>query len=109
MTNPGTESDLGALTELLPGAVDAATAELSRRREEHDTELDRRLDEPTERVRRWVRESNQLAFTMDERRRGLKEKQVGDIRRDTESLIESLRTKGQPLVRVVAVLVGRDV
>ena len=43
MANPGTPVDLAPLQAALPGAVAAARAELARRNDAHEAELDRRL------------------------------------------------------------------
>ncbi len=85
----------------------AARAELARRKDAHEAELDRRLAEPAERLDGWVARSRQLAFSFDERRRRDREHYTRSVAADTTQLIESMRTAGQPLVRVLAVLVPR--
>jgi hypothetical protein len=105
MPNAGRVPDLGALSGLLSGVVDSARAELGRRRADHDAEVEELLKAPAERLDAWVHQSNQLAFDLDDRRRGSRERHVGEVRNDTRRLIESLRTTGDPMIRVLAVLV----
>ena len=80
----------------------AARAELARRNDAHEAELNRRLAEPAERLDGWVTQSRQLAFNLDERRRRDREQYTRSVAADTTQLIESMRTAGQPLVRVLA-------
>jgi ERCC4-related helicase len=108
MPNPGRVLDLSGLRSQLPDAVAAARAELERRRAAHDALVEERLAEPLERLQRWTTASHQLAFDLDERRRREEERKTRTIRDDTQVLIDSLRTAGQPMIRVLAVLVGGD-
>lgn len=108
MANPGHAIDTRLLQKLLPAAVKAATAEVESRRKVHDRELDELLRAAQARLDAWVRKSNAVAFDLDDIRRRQREKHTGEVRRDTAALIESLRTKGQPLVRVLAVLVPQS-
>ncbi len=105
MANTGPEVDDAALRALVPAVVAAARDELDSRRTAHDARIEELLAEPSNRLAAWARRSNQLALELDDRRRGTRERYVGDVRRSTERLIESLRTTGDPLVRVLAVLV----
>jgi superfamily II DNA or RNA helicase len=105
MPNTGEPVDTAPLTAALGGVVEASRAELRRRRAEHDAQVEALLTKPSERLGEWVQRSTQLAFQLDERRRNQKERQVGEVRTDTERLIESLRTTGDPMIRVLAVLV----
>lgn len=105
MPNTGEPVDTAPLTTVLGGVVEASRAELRRRRAEHDAQVEVLLTKPSERLGEWVQRSTQLAFQLDERRRNQKERQVGEVRTDTERLIESLRTTGDPMIRVLAVLV----
>lgn len=105
MPNTGAGFDQAALRAMVPDVVAAARVELDRRRAEHDHRIDQLLAAPTDRLDQWVQRSNQLAFQLDERRRSSRERYVGDVRDQTRRLIESLRTTGEPLVRVLAVLV----
>jgi hypothetical protein len=105
MPNTGQAVDTAPLTAALNGVVEASRAELRRRRAAHDAQVEALLAAPAERLGEWVQRSNQLAFQLDERRRNQRERQVGEVRNDTERLIESLRTTGDPMIRVLAVLV----
>ena len=59
---------------------------------------------PTERLNAWVNKSNQLAQNLESLRRSDAERYTGEVSRDSRALIDSLRTRGEPLVRVVAAL-----
>lgn len=107
MPNPGAPLDLAPLQAALPAAVASARAELARRKDAHEAALDQRLAEPADRLDSWVTRSRQLAFNLDDRRRRDREHYTRDVAADTTALIQSMRTAGQPLVRVVAVLVPR--
>lgn len=105
MPNTDRQLDPAPLTALLDGVVAAGHAELGRRRAAHDARIEALLAAPAQRLSEWVHRSNQLAFHLDERRRNQRERQVGEVRNDTQLLIESLRTTGDPMIRVLAVLV----
>lgn len=105
MPNTGEPVDLTPLTDALTGVVDASRDELGRRRADHDARVEALLATPAERLEDWVERSTQLALELDDRRRNQKERRVDEVRLDTEQLIDSLRTTGDPMVRVVAVLV----
>ncbi|MEQ8717735.1 MAG: helicase-related protein [Acidimicrobiales bacterium] len=105
--NPGTELGTDPLEAHLDAVVTIARDELARRRTEHDQKIEDLLAEPAERLASWKKRHDQLSLGLDERRRRDREKYAGSVRDDTEELIESMRTEGEPLVRVVAVLVGR--
>ena len=107
MANPGRDLHLATLTAALPAVVDAARAELDARRATHDTRVDELLAEPAERLARWRTNRFQQSTLFDEHRRGDRDRQTREISDDTDALIASLRTAGQPLVRVLAVLVPR--
>jgi superfamily II DNA or RNA helicase len=105
MPNTGRDLDPAPLTAALQGVVEASRDELRRRRAEHDARVEELLNPPAQRLGEWVQRSNQLAFQLDDRRRSQRERHVGEVRNDTERLIESLRTTGDPMIRVLAVLV----
>jgi superfamily II DNA or RNA helicase len=107
MANPGRPLPLDALTTNVPAAVAAARAELDRRRATHDAELDELLAAPKERLDRWRHNRNQLALDLDDRRRRERDRDTRNVADDTIKLIDSMRTTGQPLLRVLAVLTGR--
>lgn len=105
--NPGplAADTIGALHAHLPIAVDAARVALAARRQEHDTGLDEILAEPTTRLGTWRQLSFESALLLEGRRRSDRERYTRSVIDDTTALIDSLRTAGQPLVRVVAMLV----
>ncbi len=105
MANTGEPLDTAPLSAQLASVLEAGREELTRRRSVHDGRVEALLAEPTERLREWVEESSQLASQLDDRRRGQNERQVAEVRADTEALIASLRTTGDPMIRVLAVLV----
>lgn len=109
MANPGLTGDAPLLHHALPGVVTAARAELDRRRKDHDRRVDALLAGPRQRLDEWVGRSRQLALDLDvERKRVAKQQKIDEVEGATSRLIESLRTSGAPLVRVVAVLVPKD-
>jgi ERCC4-related helicase len=108
MANPGGEIDLEHLQRLIPPAVAAARRQLDQKKAENDRHLDAVLAAPTDRLDAWVKGSHQLAMRFDERRRVERDRHTSAVRDDTSELIESMRTKGQPLIRVLAVLAPAD-
>lgn len=111
MANPGPvfETDRTLLQHALPGVIDAVTAELGRRRADHDETVEELLAGPRERLEAWEHRSRQLALVLDQdHRRRQRLRQVDEVTAQTERLIESLRTTGSPLVRVLAVLVPME-
>ncbi len=109
MMNPGTIPDLGPLAAQLHDAIRIARAELENRRIEHDAALEERLAEPSERLEQWNQGRMRLERRRDNqpRTRRLAEERK-QIKSQVEKDIEDLRTKGDPLVRVLAVLVPGD-
>ncbi len=107
MPNPGQPIDPAPIEAGIPAAVAIAKQHLDERRADHDRSLDELLAEPTKRLSDWVEESNRLAFELDEKRSRQRRAEVKSEQERTESMIESLRTKGQPLMRVVAVLIPK--
>ncbi len=105
MANPGRDEDLRGFEKLIPAMVSKAKDELVKRRDDHDVRLDELLAEPTERLETWTQQSLQLAGSLQEKDRRSKEKHTRQVGKDTEQVIASMRTVGEPLVRVVAVLV----
>jgi hypothetical protein len=107
MPNDGRPIDVTPLAAQLDDVVATARVELERRRTDYDQELDERLAAPTERLERWLNESGQLTLGLEGPQRDRRNKEREVVRTDTQRLIESMRTAGEPLVRVLAVLVGR--
>ncbi len=108
MPNPGGEIYTTRLAERLGEVIDTARAELDERKRRHEQHLDELLAAPTERLDAWVRERHRIAAGLDEKTRRQRDTETGAVRDDTRDYIESMRSKGEPLVRVLAVLVGSD-
>lgn len=108
MANPARPLELGPLRGLLPSVVSAAPrAELDARRVHHDADVDALLVGPQERLDRWRSTRFSHATLFDEANRRKSESRTQEVADDTTALIDSMRTTGQPLVRVLAVLVPR--
>jgi hypothetical protein len=106
MPNPGRVTDPLLLEAALPGVVEAARTELLTRRAAHDEQISALLDAPRQRLDLWVDRSGQLALELDDRRRkSERERYVDQIKAATERLMESLATAGDPMLRVLAVVV----
>jgi hypothetical protein len=104
---PGAATVAG-LTELVPAAVDAGRAHMKAVKAERSAAVGERLRAHWRRLDRWKTESTALIEAMGatpQRRR--REDEVAAIAESTNRLIESFETKGEPLVRVVAVIVGQ--
>lgn len=106
MANPGGDLPLDDLVALLPAAVAAARDHLEASRTEHDRALEEMLTGPRQRLDAWTRRSHDLALRLDDIRRRERDRHTRSVTEDTEALITSMRTAGQPLVRVLAVLTG---
>lgn len=107
MANPGAANDeVTLLHHAIPGAIAAARHELNDRRAVHDTRIDELLAGPRDRLDDWVGRSEQLALGIENvKAKSRKEQEISEVSASTAQLIESLRTTGEPLVRVVAALV----
>lgn len=105
MANPGPVADLAPLTALIPTAVTAARTELASRRDAHDQSLDELLQGPADRLAAWRTQRHDRAQLFDDKTRSERDRYTRSVVDDTERLIGSLRTAGQPLVRVLALLV----
>lgn len=103
MPNPGGTLSLDEYRQLVPQAVGAARREVVARRDAHEAELDALLDEPRRRLERWRTGSDQLTLLIEsEQRRSERSRHIASVVADTEALIASMRTAGQPLLRVLA-------
>lgn len=100
LANPQQLDDLPALQLLVPTAVEAGRAHMRAVRDERDQELAERLQRHLQRVKDY--EQLALDFAPTQKHKGA----VDRTAREQERLVESLRTRGEPLVRVVAVLVS---
>lgn len=108
MPNPGRPFDVGPLNDFLPSALSAVRLELEARRRRHDTALDVALDAPTKRMESWVAASEQLALGLSGSAGQERRERTQMVREDTTALIESMRTRDEPLIRVLAAIVPRS-
>lgn len=107
MVNTGEGGDLSELQALVPDAVRAAAAHLETRREQYTARIEADLAEPERRVAEW----EQMALDGLEQggpRRHSRRKEVEDTAEEQRRLLEKMRTNGEPLLRVLAVVKGGD-
>ncbi|RCG32876.1 helicase [Sphaerisporangium album] len=102
MNNPAQPLDLQRLQDLVKPAVEVARAHLEERRAHYDAEIVEPLDAYQAKLTQWQQ------LTLD----GVHVSQYGrrsaDVREtvaEQQRLIDSLRTTGEPLLRVLAVLI----
>jgi hypothetical protein len=97
----------GQVSPLLPAAVAAEHAWLQDTARARATELAPRIARFTSRLSRWTAgRGEQLAlFEGPESLRRHRQHEIDDVRAETERLIASLTPAGDPLIRVIAVLV----
>lgn len=107
IANPGPldPEHVAGLHAHISTAVDAARRELAVRQKDHDATLDEILAAPKHRLDTWRQLSFDAAFGLEGDRRSKRERYTRSVIDDTEALIASLRTSGQPLIRVLAMLV----
>ena len=108
--NPGVNAErIEPLRALLPAALAACRSHLDRLRDDRREALRARLAEQSARLDRWVGRAEQLTLDIAATaRRDRRRRWIGDVRTETEDLIRSLSTSGEPLVRVVGVIVPRE-
>ena len=100
LANTGMPGDISALQELVPAAVAAARDRLLRKREEWNGVIDLQLREHESRLDQWEQLSLlDIAGSAAERR-------VRQTATRQRRLANSLRTSGEPYLRVLAVLEG---
>ncbi|MFY1668990.1 helicase-related protein [Plantactinospora sp. WMMB334] len=106
MANPGRPVPLDRLEALVPAAADAARVDLAARRAEWDAEIAAPLREHRRKLERFAQASlfGELAPAQRERRR----QRVSRTVREQTDLVTRLETVGEPLLRVLAVLVADD-
>ena len=106
MVNTGHDEDLSMLQELVPAAVDAARSHLETRREEYDAVIEESLAAPQRRLQQW----RQLSLTGlgEDPRAQRKKGEVHDTVAEQERLMLRMRTAGEPLLRVLAVVKGEN-
>lgn len=98
--------ELAVFQALVPRAVDVGREYMEFRREDLVDALDRRIEGYQDRLREWgVRRREVIAAMANEPRRIHAKKQLADHEHGTAAHIASLRTTGEPLVRVIGLLV----
>ena len=104
MTNTGRPIDLGPLTARIPDAVATARRHLEEQRARHDADIVAPLDVYRDHLRSWRQDTLDGATS----RRKEKEAHVDDTVERQQRLLDSLQTTGEPLLRVLAVLVPQE-
>jgi superfamily II DNA or RNA helicase len=109
MANPGQgwrPADLADLQDLVPRAVEEARGHMKAVRDEAGRVVAERVEAYAARLRAWRREAERLALAIEVPGfRQRREREVEAVAGEVEKLIGELGTSGEPLVRVVAVLV----
>jgi ERCC4-related helicase len=100
MVNTLKFGDLAPLLELVPVAIDAARAHLAASRAEYDERVNAPIEEYRKRLVEWEQLSLDSLLGQHRGRRDRVRETVGDLTRMTEAL----RTAGEPLLRILAVL-----
>jgi hypothetical protein len=98
MVNTGKFGDIDALATLIPAAVKSARAHLEQQRETYDAKVDVPINAYRDRLATW----EQLSL-LDATSR--KREQVSAAARERVREVESFRTAGEPLLRILGVLV----
>ena len=86
--------------------ISSVRSELTSRKAAYEMNLAENLAKPSERLDAWQLQSEALAMDLVEHRRKERRKVIAAVRSDTAKLIESMHLEGDPLVRVLAVLVS---
>ncbi|MET9244943.1 DEAD/DEAH box helicase [Nonomuraea sp. NPDC003709] len=105
MTNTGRPLDLASLQEQLPRAVAVAREHLEARRSDYDVRVVAPLDDYRGQLEEWQQ------LTLDGvhvSQRGRKEQRVRETVERQQRLLDSMKTTGEPLLRVLAVLVPEE-
>ncbi|MBE1532627.1 DEAD/DEAH box helicase [Actinomadura algeriensis] len=103
MANTGRPLDLEPLQARLPDAVASARRHLDERRAHYDAEIAGPLDDYRRHLASWQQLSLDGAHVSQRRR-----DRVDDTMDRQQRLLDSLQTTGEPLLRVLAVLVPGD-
>jgi ERCC4-related helicase len=106
MVNPGHDLDLESLSLMIPKALEAARTHMQELLESRSETLDEQLDHYSRRLESWKERAEEIASGLPAPQRKKHERNIADQVADAEARIQSLRTVGDPLIRVVAVLVG---
>ncbi|POM26103.1 RNA polymerase-associated protein RapA [Actinomadura rubteroloni] len=104
MINTSRNPDLERLGTLVRPAVDAARKYLDECRTDHEAEVDRQLEPYESRVVEWEQAS--LEGIPEDWRAAQKRDSVRTTAEEQRRLVESMRTTGEPLLRILAVLEG---
>jgi hypothetical protein len=109
MTNPQAALDLAALQALVPAAVATAREHLERERDRFDERVAEPLHTYLDRLDGWVQHSLPLATREEPAGRDVaastkRERAVRETERRQRELVDRLRTTGEPMLRVLAVL-----
>lgn len=106
MVNTAQAEDLSALQELVPAAVHTARAHLEERSAAYDTRIEEDLAAPEKRLEQWRQLS--LEGLGEDPRAEKKKGEVHDTVAEQERLMRRMRTSGEPLLRVLAVVKGEN-
>ncbi|MFD6949109.1 MULTISPECIES: DEAD/DEAH box helicase [unclassified Nocardiopsis] len=104
MVNTGQGGDLADLQRLVPDAVRAAAVHLEERKDAYTAGIEADLEEPRQRVQKW--EQLALEGLAQVTQGGGKSDEVRDTAEQQRRLMEQMRTAGEPLLRVLAVVKG---
>ena len=92
--------DIAALERLVPAAVDAAREHLEACRAEYDAKVNGPIEEYRARLGTW----EQLSLDFLQAQQRGKREQVSETAKELRRLTDALRTAGEPLLRILAVL-----
>ncbi|PSK99023.1 SNF2 domain-containing protein [Murinocardiopsis flavida] len=104
MINTGAPGDLAALQELVGPAVDAARVHLDAQRAVYDAQIERDLRAPEERLADF--EQMALDGLGEDWRRANRRGEVDATVAEQQQLMRKMRTMGEPLLRILAVVKG---
>jgi ERCC4-related helicase len=102
MVNTAQFGDLSPLQDLVPQAVAAARTHLEARRVEYDAQVNGPIEEYQARLVTWEQDT---LFGLAPQSRNKRTGQVKETAQELTRLTESLRTEGEPLLRILAVLI----
>jgi superfamily II DNA or RNA helicase len=100
MVNTLKQGNLADLQALVPAAVDAARKHLEASRAEYDARVNGPIEEYGNRLGTWEQLSLDSLMTQPRSKRD----QVSETARELRRMTDALRTAGEPLLRVLAVL-----
>jgi conjugal transfer/entry exclusion protein len=105
MINTQQTPDVDVLKKLVPFAVTSARDHLEKRRDEYDAKNAEPLEAARSRLDSWQQLSLEGVAVPQ---RGRAEARVTDTVEQQQRLLDSLRSTGEPLLRVLAVLVDLE-